>query len=102
MKLFLVERTDHRDYDEHDSAVIRAKSEEEVISKLFTLNGHGQEQLAYYGEHSDDTAEDNLEHLLKSGYNHYGLDGFTRRHTTITELTYDGESGVVISSFNAG
>lgn len=104
MKLFLIERTDDCDYDEHDSAVIRAESEEEIISKLFgALNDEGMKQLnRYYIKSNTRTEEDNTEYLIMHGYNLYELYGFRREHVKITELEIDGEAGVVISSFNAG
>jgi hypothetical protein len=102
VKLFLVERTDGCDYDEHDAAVIRAGSKEEIVAKLFTLTEIGLEQLSYYVKHGGNTAEENVGYLLMRGYNIYGLVGFTRENTKITELTDYGELGVVLSSFNAG
>lgn len=102
MKLFLIERTDDHDYDEHDSAVVRAGSEQEVIANLFTLNERGAGLLLDYVNIDRGVEEPENRRLLSSGYNLYGLIGFTRENTKIEELTYDGESGVILASFNAG
>jgi len=101
MKLFLVARTDRWDYDEHDSAIIRAENESEVIFKLFSLNERGSWLLE---DHVNCGGDKNAEtrYLQGRGHTVYGLCGFTPENTKITELTYDGEVGIILSSFNAG
>jgi hypothetical protein len=106
VKLFLVKRTDHCDYDEHDSAVIRADSESEIVNKLFTLTDYGRD-LIRFAEDNQQTDKQYAEYLAVTGYNVYNLTGFSRGKFTITELNTSVESiecdhNVVISSYNAG
>ena len=76
MKLYKIERTDSIDYDEYDALVVRAKDEQQVRDIALGL-----------GEFEKDG------HYLGFGI----VDNFT-----ITEVTADGEPGVIVSSFNAG
>jgi len=78
MALWLVKRTDDVGYDEYDGLVVRARDEAEVRSIV----------------HDDDTTG------IKT-YSAYA-GSFRRREYTVEELQADGESGVILDSFNAG
>ena len=75
MKLWKIERTDHVDYDEYDSAIVRARSAGHAVDLMF----------------------EDLDNSVMSC-------GFQRdpQNFTVTQLTEAGHSGVVIASFKAG
>jgi hypothetical protein len=73
MKLWLLESKREYDYDTYDSFVVRAESEQ--LARLFASGNAGDE-----GKHT----------WLDSEF------------STCTELTIDGETGVILGSFNEG
>ena len=73
MKIYLVERTDKIQYDEFDGFVIRAKSEENALSICQAVtNGPWNE-----------------------GH-------FTKENTNITEISIEGNSEIILCSYQAG
>lgn len=75
MNLYKIDRTDRTDWDEYDSIVVRASSEEEALSMLKSKTSQFEE---FSGMKSDGS------------------------NVTIAQLTYAGKPGLVIGSFNAG
>lgn len=72
MPFYLVTRTDDPNYDEYDSVVVRANSEEEV-----------------------------RDHILWPFRDSYLL-GFTEENITVTRLAETEGPAVILASFNAG
>lgn len=84
MKLWLITRTDHTDYDETNSLVIRAADEEAARAFALALDP----EWAHLDPEEDDPV------LL-----HPGL---RADNIAITELTADGEPGVIVHDFIRG
>lgn len=84
MKLFLVERTDPVDWDEYDSLVIRAYNKEHALDIASKTDDE-------YSAYSDRI-------YVRAVYLGMG----NRESLTATEITYEGEPGVILGSFNAG
>ncbi|MFB7919376.1 hypothetical protein [Streptomyces sp. NPDC056061] len=83
MALFLVSRTDHTHYDEHDAIVVRAGDEKTAL-KIAT---NGEEER--YGDHVWWDAD---------------FAGFQRdgSNLTVERLESRGPAGVILKSFKAG
>lgn len=75
MKLWKIERTDHVDYDEYDSAIVRARSANHAVDLMFEDLGN---PVIPFGFQRDP------------------------QNFTVTQLTDTGNAGVVLASFNAG
>jgi len=77
VKLYLIERNDHVDWDEYESALVRAENYNEAKKQALFTKDKTHKWFATYP-------------------------GFTESNITITELTIDGEPGHIIGNVNQG